>query len=229
MDKITQHVISNEGMLTMKIIGYLLLWLSVGVAASFAATHSVSFSGFAFSPDSISINQGDTVSFTLSAIHNAVEVSQSTWIAGGTTALPGGFSVPFGGGSAVLSQAGKHYYVCTNHASMGMKGIIVVNPSGTTSVGDGPVLPHVYSLAQNYPDPFDPSTSITFSVPVSSRVTLRIYNVLGQEVSTLLDHASVEAGTHTVRFDAAQLSSGVYLYRMEAGDFVSVQKMILTR
>src|SRR2546426_323217 len=91
-------------------------------------TVSATNSQFTFTPSALTIASGDSVQFVLGSIHNAVEVSQATWNANGTTALAGGFSVPFGGGLVLPAQLplGIHYYVCTNHASMGMKGTITV-------------------------------------------------------------------------------------------------------
>ncbi len=93
-----------------------------------ATKHTVTFSGLTFSPATITITEGDTVVFTLSGIHNALEISQATWDANGTTPLSGGFSVPFGGGEAVPSGTGTHYYICENHALSSMKGRIIVDP-----------------------------------------------------------------------------------------------------
>jgi photosystem II stability/assembly factor-like uncharacterized protein len=88
--------------------------------------------------------------------------------------------------------------------------------------------PLVFALAQNYPNPFNPSTKITFSIPVQSKVTLKVYNVLGQEVATLLNEVK-PAGVHSLRFNALNLASGMYLYRIVAGDFTSVKKMLLMK
>ncbi len=107
----------------------LIALLTIAAASPVAATkHTVTFSGLTFSPSLLTIDEGDTVEFVLSGIHNSREVSQSTWNANGTTALGGGFSVPFGGGEVVPSGADTHWYVCTNHVLSGMKGRIVVNP-----------------------------------------------------------------------------------------------------
>lgn len=113
-------------------IRILLVLFATAAAAgtSVAGRDTVTFSGLSFSPALITITEGDTVVFVLSAIHNAVEVSQSTWNANGTTPLGGGFSVPFGGGEVVPSGVGTHYYICTNHAASSMKGRIIVDPAG---------------------------------------------------------------------------------------------------
>jgi hypothetical protein len=93
--------------------------------------------------------------------------------------------------------------------------------------------PAVFALDQNYPNPFNPSTKITFQLAVESKVSLKVFNVLGQEVANLLN-SNVLAGSHNVNFDASSLNSGVYLYRIEAtgidgSNFIDVKKMILTK
>ena len=89
-------------------------------------------------------------------------------------------------------------------------------------------VPHTYSLSQNYPNPFNPSTNINFSLEKPSNVTLSIYNVLGQKVATLVN-SFMQAGSYTYQFDASKLASGVYIYRIEAGNFVSAKKLILMK
>ncbi len=93
--------------------------------------------------------------------------------------------------------------------------------------------PVEFSLAQNYPNPFNPSTKINYALKVDSKVTLKVFDVLGQEVVTLLNE-NIAAGAHNVTFDASRLNSGVYLYKIEANgvdgsSFTSVKKMILTK
>lgn len=103
------------------------LWaLVVAASASYAVTVNISASGLTFNPAAVTINQGDVISFTMGGNHNAVEVSQATWDANGSTPLQGGFSVPFGGGQLTSLTPGDYYYVCTNHAGAGMKGKITV-------------------------------------------------------------------------------------------------------
>ena len=107
--------------------------------------------------------------------------------------------------------------------------------SGGTSGGDGPVLadeepvmPEVFSLGQNYPNPFNPATTISFSLTETAHVRLEIFNVAGQKVATLLNETR-RAGEHKVVFDASSLSSGIYLYRLIAGNKMDYRKMILLR
>jgi len=83
-------------------------------------------------------------------------------------------------------------------------------------------------LSQNYPNPFNPSTVISWQSPVSSWQTLNVYDVLGNEVVTLVNEWK-EAGNHSVKFDARGLSSGIYYYRLTIGNFVDTKKMSLLR
>lgn len=85
-----------------------------------------------------------------------------------------------------------------------------------------------YQLFKNYPNPFNPSTNIEFTIPNSSNVTITVFNILGQNVATLIDE-KMNAGKHAVTFNASGLSSGMYFYRIEAGNFVQAQKMLLVK
>lgn len=98
------------------------------VKFSIATTWTISVSGLTYTPDSITINFGDTVQFAIGGAHDAQEVSQATWQNNQSSPLAGGFYVPFGGGTLSGLTLGTHYYVCTSHAAAGMKGRIVVVP-----------------------------------------------------------------------------------------------------
>jgi len=89
-------------------------------------------------------------------------------------------------------------------------------------------VPDQFSLNQNYPNPFNPSTSISFTLPEVSQVRLTVFDVTGREVAVLVNGMR-NAGTHSVTFDASGLASGIYLYKLEAGSFSSIQKMVLMK
>jgi len=94
-------------------------------------------------------------------------------------------------------------------------------------------LPKSYSLSQNYPNPFNPSTNIKFELPQASRVVLRIYNTLGQEVLTLVNQ-QMTAGVHAIQWDAlddsgVRVSSGLYIYQLRAGSFTATKRMTLMK
>ncbi|MCH8034452.1 MAG: T9SS type A sorting domain-containing protein [Bacteroidetes bacterium] len=116
---------------------------------------------------------------------------------------------------------------------------VFVGPAGVTAYGvsgcSGPVtsvendeIPVSYSLSQNYPNPFNPSTLIKYSVPENGFVRLSIYNLVGEEISVLVNE-TVDAGFYEVAFNAANLSSGTYFYRLQAGNTIQVKKMVLLR
>lgn len=107
------------------------------------------------------------------------------------------------------------------------------NVDGIVEVDDNEIQPIVYSLEQNYPNPFNPTTTIKFSLPESHFVSIKIYNMLGQEVRTLVNEQRNE-GNHSIIWNGKdnsgnQLASGTYIYRIKAGDFTSTKKMILLK
>jgi len=89
-------------------------------------------------------------------------------------------------------------------------------------------VPKTFALEQNYPNPFNPSTAISYQLPVAGNVSLKVFDMLGKEVATLVN-ARQEAGAYTVNFNANNLSSGVYFYRLQAGNFVQTRKMMLVK
>jgi len=92
-------------------------------------------------------------------------------------------------------------------------------------------VPGSYSLAQNYPNPFNPTTTIEYAIPVTGKVTLKVYNILGQTVATVVDEVQ-SAGTYRIRVNESLmrgLATGVYIYQLRAGDYVTAKKMILLR
>jgi hypothetical protein len=97
-----------------------------------------------------------------------------------------------------------------------------------TDVKSGELPPRSYILGQNYPNPFNPGTTIRYGLPHRSAVQLNFFNTLGQQVA-VLQNGEQEAGYHEVKFDASGLSSGVYFYRLQAGDFVSTKKLLLLK
>lgn len=88
--------------------------------------------------------------------------------------------------------------------------------------------PFTYSLLQNYPNPFNPATSIKFTLKETEQVTLRVFDMLGREVATVINEVKI-AGEHTVQFNGAGLSSGVYFYKLEAGSFMDIKKMVILK
>ncbi len=98
----------------------------------------------------------------------------------------------------------------------------IVKPNANNTI------PEQYMLSQNYPNPFNPTTTIAFTLPVSGNVTLKVYNIVGQEVATLVNTFQ-PAGAYEAQFDATNLSSGVYFYSLKAHTFTQVKKMVLMK
>jgi hypothetical protein len=103
----------------------------------------------------------------------------------------------------------------------------LMNPVSVKQVS---MVPVKYTLSQNYPNPFNPSTQINYSLEKSGKVSLKVFDMLGREVSTLVDENQV-AGTYTATFNTAGrgFSSGVYFYRLESGSFVATHKLMLLK
>jgi hypothetical protein len=101
--------------------------------------------------------------------------------------------------------------------------------TGTTDVEEnGPQIPYEYTLSQNHPNPFNPSTTIRYALPNAGYVTLKVYNLAGAEIETLVS-ANQPAGQHTIRWNAVGLPSGVYFYRLQIGEAAATRKLILLR
>lgn len=226
-----------------------LLVPGIGYWLKFNGIQAVEINGTRLAEDSISVAEGWNL---IGAISYPVPVStvRST-PPGMTTSRFFGYS-----GSYVISDIlmpGKAYWVKVNESGQLVLSSLtaVALPSGTIRVspttelpppppdGIGSVpkqKPTSYALEQNYPNPFNPSTTIRYALPVDSRVTLTMYNVLGEEVARPVDSELEPAGFREVQFDAGTLSSGMYYYRMNAigaddskDRFVQIRKMVVVR
>ncbi len=154
----------------MKLKSLLALLLITISTSAFCTIWTINTSGFTYTPATTNILFGDTVVFTIGGSHDAREVSLATWTANGNTPLPGGFQTAFGGGIVLPAQlsVGTHYFVCTPHASMGMKGTIIVSPcptpaqpgliTGNTAICSG--TSNTYSIS-----PVAGATSYTWTLP----------------------------------------------------------------
>ncbi len=201
----------------MKKITLSILLLSTSLSV-FCKTWTVNNSGFTFAPATITIMVGDTVKFVLQNVHNALEVSQASWNANDNTPLPGGFVTPFGGGLVLPAKlgVGTHYYVCDPHASMGMKGkIIVQNTSGVIESQPQPDI----SINPN------PSTG-TFQLvmeetPLAGNCKVEIYNAKGSSI--------YKATITNTKFnlDLSNQTKGVYYVKIYNGGAMLTRKMVI--
>jgi plastocyanin len=183
--------------------------------------HIVEATNFEFNPADISIAVGDTVEWQwITGIHTTTSDSttgQNVWDA------------PLDASNQtfrfVITSPGVHNYHCTPHLALGMVGTITATVS---SVNNENQLPKKFNLGQNYPNPFNPSTVINYQLPVSGNVTLKVYDILGKEVATLVDEYH-PAGNYDVEFNAAELTNGIYFYKLQAEKYSETKKMILLR
>jgi len=192
--------------------------MGVGVAAKY----TVSNAGTTFSPATLTIEVGEDVEFDLGSSHNAVEVTKETWDANGNTAKSGGFSVPFGGGEIVFNTPGTYYYVCTPHASLGMKGTIIVQESTAISaVSDDLSAFHVF------PDPASDHITVSYTLSSSAFITIRLFNTVGAEVASILRESQGPGqyqNTYTLNND---VSSGLYFISINTGNHSYTDKLFL--
>ena len=105
---------------------------------------------------------------------------------------------------------------------------VKVAPTPTGVICSTDVIPRQFSIRQNYPNPFNPTTKINYEIPITSYVNLSVYNLVGQKVATLVDERQ-QAGYHQVEWYASGFASGVYYYKIEAGEFQDIKKMILIK
>ncbi len=105
---------------------------------------------------------------------------------------------------------------------------VLAYAEGTTGVNDKENVPAAFKLSQNYPNPFNPVTTINYSIPSNGNVQLKVYDILGREVASLVNETKTP-GNYKVNFNANNLASGVYFYRLQAGNFIQTKKMILMK
>ena len=142
--------------------------------------------------------------------------------------VPGNYSVSsssYGYSDAQTSNISLDY--STNYSTSTS---FTLTPQTVTEVStnNNPSEIKSFELNQNYPNPFNPSTIINYTVPVESKVVLKVYNILGKEVATLVNDVK-QAGSYNITFNASKLASGVYFYQLSAGNFVSTKKLILMK
>jgi plastocyanin len=173
---------------------------------SHATTFTVTTSGFTFTPATLTISAGDEVNFNLGGSHDAVEVSKATWDASGNTSN-GGFSVPFGGGKVTFSKAGTYYYVCSPHASLGMKGQIVV--TSVTGLDQNQIKEAALHV---WPNPASQFFNLKFSLTGSSLVKIDLLDITGKSIKNLVS-SEYAAGDWTISFPLEGVVPGLYFIR----------------
>lgn len=186
------------------------------------ALHIVEVTDFDFIPMNVNVAVGDTIEWQwIEGNHTTTSDSttgQNVW-----DAVIDQFNPTF---RFVITAPGTHSYHCTPHITLGMVGTITATQVNSVSYLDNPLDDFV--LNQNYPNPFNPATTINFSIPEASFVSLKVFNSLGQEIETLVAK-ELNAGNYKYDWDATNLTSGIYFYTIQAGNFIDTKKMILLR
>jgi len=194
-----------------------LLMSFLSLNSAFATQHTVTTSGFTFTPDSLDAHVGDTIVYVLSGIHSAVEVSQATWLANGNTPS-GTFGVPFGGGMSVVDQVKTYYYVCGNHYFMGMKGrIFVTNPSGINTVSSTSFSFDVF------PNPTAAGANVKTNLPAGKENQLKIFDIMG---SCVFQQDNIFQDQY---LDLSGIQSGIYFVSVMSGDLKLERKLVVSR
>lgn len=192
-----------------------------------AGTVTVTNNQYVFTPDEITVNQGDTVIFSLGYTHNAVEVDQATWDTNGNTP-DGGFSVGYGGGQVIMDTPGTFYYVCTPHAVYGMKGIINVTGTVTSADQRGDVSNSTKDILDFYPNPVTDMMTLSFSVQFNSSISIKLIDITGQTVQDLA-RGSYNAGSYSENINLSHLSPGRYFVVYESGYKNEIRPLLLAR
>jgi len=190
-----------------------------------AATHIIQFGGsfgLAYSPNSLNVSVGDSIIWEGDFITHPLS---STSVPAGAQKFHQGTGNIF---AYVVPVAGSYQYQCDVHFSSGMIGSITVSPSTGIENGRSFFVPFVFSMKQNYPNPFNPTTSISFSVASRSFVTMKVFNIIGKEVATIVSE-ELAPGNYTRQWHANGFSSGFYFCRLQTGSISETKTLVLLK
>ena len=216
----------------MKFIKTVLI-LPVMIAAilnSFSTTWTVQVANTQFTPNNLpNVTVGDSIKWQWV---NGDHTTTSLTIPGGAAPWDHQITLTSQTFIYVVAVAGNYHYKCTPHFP-GMEGDFSASPIGIVPIGG--TIPEKFNLSQNYPNPFNPVTNIKIDIAKSSFVTLIVYDILGNEVESLVKQ-DLNAGSYSVDWNAANYPSGVYVYKItvqqagsSTGNFTQTRKMILVK
>ena len=188
---------------------YSVLLLSILAISMKATSYTVTISGFSYSPATLTVSVGDVVTIAASGAHPLAEVSQTTWNANGTATLSTGFGTKTSSYTFTITSASDIYYVCTNHVTMGMKGMITVSSVGVKEQANQ------ISGISVFPNPAKNQFSVKFNSSENGNVTAKLYSICGQEIESLTVNKEFFVGTTTLNFDLQnQIPAGVYFVQL---------------
>lgn len=204
---------------------YLVLFACIAFMSAKAATFTVSIAGFAYSPSVTTCAIGDVIIIQASGLHPNAEVSLSTWNTNGTVAIGGGWGVQTTTFSYTAVSTGTNYFVCQNHVSFGMKGMIVVNATGIAETAKNFL--NDYNL---FPNPATSNVKVSFGLNEASTVNIKLFNVAGQEVKSFVSDLNLSAGNYEYNFDLPQsIASGNYFIEVSSGNRKSTKKLLVNK
>ncbi len=223
-------------------VGHDTLSNATGYWMKFPAGDTVAMAGFARTSDTVDVDEGWNI---VGSISSEIPVTNVSTIPGGLissgffayegsytlspTIAPGrGYWVKLGGAGKLVFAVGAFPSPTAAIRIIPSGELPPPPPEGAGTTGWAGAIPADFTLAQNYPNPFNPSTTVNYTLPEASYVSLRVYNMLGEEVGSLID-GNEAAGSRSARFDATGLPTGVYMVRMVAGRFTATRAMLLLR
>jgi hypothetical protein len=152
------------------------------------------------------------------------EIANSFVSGNGTTLEPKSYSFV----DNTLTTPGPYHYRLRQVDNDGLTNYSQVVSVNVSALAITETVPYEFKIYQNYPNPFNPTTTIKYEIPKTSFVSLKVYNLLGQEVAILVNEKQ-EAGSYDMHFDGSKLASGIYLYSLQTGSFLSTKKLLLLK
>ncbi len=188
-----------------------------------AANFNITINGFTYAPDNITVNVGDQVTIEASSFHPLLQVSQATWNANGTTPLSGGFNSTsnFTFTITAAMSGTTLFYVCSNHASSGMKGQINVNIAA--GIPENSIRDFNFTV---YPNPIIADAWINVSVKKAGKISIVMHDMQGRIIQHIID-MNVKPGEMTLPLDASRLQKGTYILQMRTSQGLIKKQIVI--
>jgi plastocyanin len=206
---------------------YLILFACIAFLGTKAATFTITISGFAYSPSTLTCTVGDQVIIQASGSHPTAQVDQPTWAADGTTPMAGGWGSQTTTFTFSPSSIGTVYYVCQFHVGLGMKGTITVNGSG---IGINETANNFLKEYNVFPNPATTNIKVGFGLEENSTVNIKLLSLTGQEVKTFVSDMNLPQGKHEYSFELPLgIATGNYFIEISSGTRKTTKKVLVTK